>query len=968
MDAQAGRVDERHAGDVDDLDRRIGRQPLGEVRRRVAVDLTVEDQRPVDVDREVETRILGRHGGTLYRRGPGRGGAHGASRDDRRTRHPSPGTGDGHGRVAGRNEAAVRRTPRQVAPGAGAGEQRARRRRGRPGTRVVAVGDAGEGVGELVGERAGRALAGGEAHVDRRPRRSRRADDDGRSGRAAATRTGGPPAARPPLARRRPRRPARRASASGRSSSSVGAAEGDLLGGVRPPPGRSSAPLTRRPGRAGRPPGEAGPPDVGGRRPRRGRGASRSPPPAPAPTPATTRPNAVAANAAHLGGPPRQVGQQATRPVARRPPRRAGGSRRAARRRGRRTRTGTPAASAASPPASARRTAAIRRRRLQVQRLVEHDRGVEVRREAGEHADGTVGPGTPHDLAVVGRGDGAEQRQAGPDVGAAPDRHLAERQRLAARRRPAGPRRCDGRRSARPPWPRTRRPRARCCVASALASSLRTLSSTGSSAHTAVTVADGAGSSRTVAAWRAAPAVPAPVRQADRPVFTAIARGEGALVWDTDGNEYVDAMASLWYCAAGHGRAEIADAVADAAAHRSPRTPASTRSRTGRPTSSRRRLAELTPIPDARVFLCGSGSEAVDTAMKLARLAQRMAGHPERTLIISRERGYHGTNLGGTSAQGIAPNREGWGPLVPDVVQVPSDDSEALAALMAEHGGRGRRRHHRAGAGRRRRVPAGRRLPRRAAPAVRPPRRVARLRRGDHRASGASARGSPPTTTASCPDLTTFAKAVTSGYQPLGGVLVGAAVRGPLESDPAFILRHGYTYSGPPGRVRRRPRQPRRSWSARRSSSGPCPSASASATACRRWRADGTIDHARGDGAVWAAGLRPDQDAMAIRDRMLAGGVITRAIGTDTLTFCPPLVTTDEQIDRIVDVLAASAGAAERRRRRDHAAARPRSPPTSSPPARRRGPDRRRRASCRCRRRGGRRRCAPPSRGAPRRR
>ena len=59
---------------------------------------------------------------------------------------------------------------------------------------------------------------------------------------------------------------------------------------------------------------------------------------------------------------------------------------------------------------------------------------------------------------------------------------------------------------------------------------------------------------------------------------------------------------------------------------------------------------------------------------------------------------------------------------------------------------------------------------------------------------------------------------------------------------------------------------------------------------------------------MWAAGLREDQDAAAIRDRMLADGVITRAIGTDTLTFCPPLVITDDQVDRIVDVLATSAG------------------------------------------------------------
>ena len=141
----------------------------------------------------------------------------------------------------------------------------------------------------------------------------------------------------------------------------------------------------------------------------------------------------------------------------------------------------------------------------------------------------------------------------------------------------------------------------------------------------------------------------------------------------------------------------------------------------------------LTAIPDARVFFCGSGSEAIDTAMKLARLAHVMAGHPERTLIISRARGYHGTNFGGTSAQGIAPNREGWGPLVGDVVQVPGDDVEALSVLMTERG-------HEVAAVLTEPVqgaggvfpPAGG-IPRRRPPAVRPARRVADLRRGDHR-------------------------------------------------------------------------------------------------------------------------------------------------------------------------------------------------------------------------------------------
>ena len=60
--------------------------------------------------------------------------------------------------------------------------------------------------------------------------------------------------------------------------------------------------------------------------------------------------------------------------------------------------------------------------------------------------------------------------------------------------------------------------------------------------------------------------------------------------------------------------------------------------------------------------------------------------------------------------------------------------------------------------------------------------------------------------------------------------------------------------------------------------------------------ADGTIAEARGVGAVWAAGLAPAHDAVEVRDRMAERGVITRAIGTDTVTFCPPLVVTDQQI------------------------------------------------------------------------
>ena len=400
------------------------------------------------------------------------------------------------------------------------------------------------------------------------------------------------------------------------------------------------------------------------------------------------------------------------------------------------------------------------------------------------------------------------------------------------------------------------------------------------------------------------PAFLHPFASPARSEFITIVRGEGATIWDADGREYVDAMASLWYCAVGHGRVEIADAVArqlgTIAAYScfEPFT-------NGPADALAERVAALTPMESARVFFCDSGSEAVDTAMKLSRLAHALSGHPERTLVISRERGYHGVNFGGTSAQGIALNRAGWGPLVPDVVQAPSDDVEALAVLMAE---------------RSEQVAAVLVEPVQGAGGVYPPPvdYLADLRRlcdrhgalliFDEVITGFGRLGSwfAADHYGVVPDLTTFAKAITSGNQPLGGVLVGDRVRAALEADPAYLLRHGYTYSGHAAAcaagLANLAIMEREALVERSRSVGARLGDGLQALA-----ADGTIDHARGDGAVWAAGLRPDQDAPSIRDAMLARGVITRAIGPDTLTFCPPLVTTDDQIDRIVDTLAVSA-------------------------------------------------------------
>jgi adenosylmethionine-8-amino-7-oxononanoate aminotransferase len=397
------------------------------------------------------------------------------------------------------------------------------------------------------------------------------------------------------------------------------------------------------------------------------------------------------------------------------------------------------------------------------------------------------------------------------------------------------------------------------------------------------------------------PAFLHPFAKPTREQFVRLVRGEGALVWDAEGRPLIDAMASLWYCAIGHGRREMADAIAaqvvtlEASSCFDPFTndPAD---------ELAERLARLSPLAGTRVFLTSGGSESVDTAMKLARLHHVLRGEPQRTVIVSRQRGYHGVAYGGTSAQGIAPNREGFGPFVDEVVQVPADDIEAVATLLAERGSE---------------VAAVLTEPVQGAGGVFPPLEgyLGALRRlcDQHGALlifdevicgfGRLGRWFAADHYAVEPDLLTFAKAVTSGYVPCGGVLVGQRVRDALEADPAFFLRHGFTYSGHPTAAAAGLRNldiigdeglvERANILGARLGDG-----------LRALAADGVIGEARGDGAVWAAGMRPDQDAVAIRDRMLELGVITRAIGTDTCTFCPPLVTTDDQIDQIVDALA----------------------------------------------------------------
>jgi putrescine---pyruvate transaminase len=386
---------------------------------------------------------------------------------------------------------------------------------------------------------------------------------------------------------------------------------------------------------------------------------------------------------------------------------------------------------------------------------------------------------------------------------------------------------------------------------------------------------------------------------ADR--FLTIVRGEGATVWDDEGRDYVDAMASLWYCNVGHGRTEVVDAIAGqlrelAAYHTFERF-------TNVPTERLcERLAAGAPIDGARVFLTSSGSEAVETAVKLVRLAHRLAGDEDRSVVISRVPSYHGVAYAGTTLTGLPANQAGFGPLLPDVVQVPRADLAAARAAFEAHPGR---------------VAAVIAEPVIGAGGVFPPEPgeleglrdlcdehgallildevITGFGRLGH-AWGADRFGVRP-------DLVTFAKGVTSGYQPLGGVLVSPRVLAPFADHPDLVLRTGHTYSGHPA-------------------------ASAAANAnldvierddlhARALHvgtrlADGLTElvdgdrvlEVRGDGAVRAIGLGPEVDAPTVRELLLGAGVIARPIGTSTIAFSPPLVITDAQVDRVVECVA----------------------------------------------------------------
>jgi len=152
-----------------------------------------------------------------------------------------------------------------------------------------------------------------------------------------------------------------------------------------------------------------------------------------------------------------------------------------------------------------------------------------------------------------------------------------------------------------------------------------------------------------------------------------IVRGEGAYVWDEHGNRYLDGLSALFCVNAGHGRTELGEAAARQVeeldfytiwSYAHPRA-----------IELATRIASLAPGDLNRVFFTSGGSEAVESAIKLARAYHQRTGNPRKTKFISREIAYHGTTLGALAATGISELRHEFEPLVPGGLQVPNTNS-----------------------------------------------------------------------------------------------------------------------------------------------------------------------------------------------------------------------------------------------------------------------------------------------------
>lgn len=399
---------------------------------------------------------------------------------------------------------------------------------------------------------------------------------------------------------------------------------------------------------------------------------------------------------------------------------------------------------------------------------------------------------------------------------------------------------------------------------------------------------------------------------------------QGMYYRTVDGSQVLDGIAGLWCCNAGHCHPRIVEAIRAQAGEMD----YATAFQMGHPKvfELAERLADLAPTGLDHVFFTNSGSEAVDTALKIALAYHHARGEASRTRLIGREKGYHGVGFGGISVGGLGNNRKAFGPLLPGVDHLPhthdlqhnaysrgqpawgahlADELERLVALHDASTIAAVIVEPMAGS-------AGVLLP--------PQGYLERLRAicdrhgilliFDEVITGFGRLG---TSFAAqrfgvTPDLITCAKGLTSGAVPMGAVLVQGDIYQTFMQGPpqAIELFHGYTYSGHPL------------------------AAAAGLAAQAVYREEGLFERARELEPVWEEALHslrglphvidirnlglvgavelepkpgePTARAMAVFRECFERGVLIRTTG-DIIALSPPLIVEEAQIAQIIDTL-----------------------------------------------------------------
>jgi putrescine---pyruvate transaminase len=408
-----------------------------------------------------------------------------------------------------------------------------------------------------------------------------------------------------------------------------------------------------------------------------------------------------------------------------------------------------------------------------------------------------------------------------------------------------------------------------------------------------------------------------------------IVRADNIYLWDSDGNKILDAMSGLWCVNVGYGQRALIDA-ATRQLETLPFYNAFFQTATPPAIELAELLAEVTPPQFQHVFFSGSGSEGNDTVVRMVRRYWDLLGQPQRNIIVSRWNAYHGSTMAGASLGGMKGMHEQGGLPIPGIVHIDQpywfENGEGLT--RAEFGGACARQLEakitELGADK---VAAFIGEPIQGAGGVIIPpstywpevQRICDqygiLLVSDEVITGFGRTGQwfGCETMGTKPDLMTFAKGVTSGYIPLGGVMVGERVAKVLiERGGEF--NHGYTYSGHPvacavalanirlvreqGLVERV-----------RNDLGPCLAQAyaqlaehplvGEAQTCGLMGALLLVKNKAGRGTPFA----PEHEiGMVCRGHCFREGVIMRAVG-DRMIIAPPLVITRSQIDEMVALI-----------------------------------------------------------------